>query len=474
VQEFKIPELGENVEQGDVTRVLVKVGDTISREQPVVELETDKATIEVPSSVAGVVKDIKVKAGDTVKVGAVILTVDENGAGGAKAEAPAPAEQKQEQKVLSMPRRETPQPAAVQPPPVAVAPKPPSPAAQATARQGPAEPAKADAPKPQEPAAKPAESRPSAGPAAPASPSVRRLAREIGVDINEVHGSGPGGRISDEDVKEHARRILSSVGSALARPAGAPAPVPLPDFEKWGSVERQPMTNIRRKTAEHLSHAWNTIPHVTQFDKADITPMEELRSKFRKQVEQAGGNLTVTAVLVKVLAAAVKQFPQFNSSLDVENNAIVNKKYINVGVAVDTEFGLLVPVIRNADQKNITQIAVELHQLSEKARAKKLTLEEMSGGGISISNLGGIGGTYFTPIVNWPEVAILGVSRGIIEPVWRDASTDSGQVGKFEPRQLLPLSLSYDHRVIDGADAMRFLRWVVQAIEQPFLLSLLG
>jgi pyruvate dehydrogenase E2 component (dihydrolipoyllysine-residue acetyltransferase) len=453
VQEFKVPELGENVEQGDVTRVLVKVGDTISREQPVVELETDKATIEVPSSVAGVVKDIKVKAGDKVKVGAVILTVDENGAGGAKAEAPAPSEQKQEQKVLSMPRRETPQPAAVQPPPAAVAPKP-------------AEPAKADAPKPQEPAAKPAESRPSAGPAAPASPSVRRLAREIGVDINDVHGSGPGGRISDEDVKEHARRILSSVGSALARPAGAPAPVALPDFEKWGSVERQPMTNIRRKTAEHLSHAWNTIPHVTQFDKADITPMEELRSKFRKQVEQAGGNLTVTAVLVKVLAAAVKQFPQFNSSLDVENNAIVYKKYINVGVAVDTEFGLLVPVIRNADQKNITQIAVELHQLSEKARAKKLTLEEMSGGGISISNLGGIGGTYFTPIVNWPEVAILGVSRGIIEPVWRD--------GKFDPRQLLPLSLSYDHRVIDGADAMRFLRWVVQAIEQPFLLSLLG
>jgi pyruvate dehydrogenase E2 component (dihydrolipoyllysine-residue acetyltransferase) len=286
------------------------------------------------------------------------------------------------------------------------------------------------------------------------------------VDINDVHGSGPGGRISDEDVKEHARRILSSVGTAVARPAGAPAPVPLPDFEKWGTVERQPMSNIRRKTAEHLSHAWNTIPHVTQFDKADITPMEELRAKFRKQVEQAGGNLTVTAVLVKVLAAAVKQFPQFNASLDVENSAIVYKKYINVGVAVDTEFGLLVPVIRSADQKNITQIAIELHELSEKARAKKLTLEEMSGGGISISNLGGIGGTYFTPIVNWPEVAILGVSRGIIEPAWRD--------GKFEPRQLLPLSLSYDHRAIDGADAMRFLRWVVQAIEQPFLLSLLG
>jgi pyruvate dehydrogenase E2 component (dihydrolipoamide acetyltransferase) len=451
MQEFKVPELGENVEQGDVTRVLVKVGDTITHEQPVVELETDKATIEVPSSVAGVVKDIKVKQGDKVKVGAVILTVDENGAGSPKQAEPqksAPdqkplpepkAEQKQEQKIVSMPKREAPQPQA-----------PPSPA--------------------------------SAGPAAPASPSVRRLAREIGVDINDIQGTGPDGRISDEDVKEHARRILSSVGTTLSRPAGAPATgVALPDFEKWGPVERQPMSNIRRATAQHLSHAWTTIPHVTQFDKADITPMEELRARFRKQVEQAGGNLTVTAVLVKVLAAAVKQFPQFNASLDADSSAIVYKKYIHVGVAVDTEFGLLVPVIRNADQKNITQIAVELHQLSEKARAKKLTLDEMSGGGISISNLGGIGGTYFTPIVNWPEVAILGVSRGIIEPVFiPDGSggpsgpPSSRPQGRFEPRQLLPLSLSYDHRVIDGADAMRFLRWVVQAIEQPFLLSLLG
>jgi len=439
MQEFKVPELGENVEQGDVTRVLVKVGDTISREQPVVELETDKATIEVPSSVAGVVKDIKVKTGDKVKVGAVILTVDEvstasgsgNGADTTAAGA-APTESKSEpkpqekapEKVVSMPRRDAPQPAVAEQP----------------ARQAPAEPAKgapqAAARQERAPAA---QRRTEEGPAAPASPSVRRLAREIGVDINDVHGSGPGGRISDEDVKEHARRILSSVpstslgaGAIGAQPAGAPALVPLPDFEKWGPVERQPMTNVRRKTAEHLSHAWNTIPHVTQFDKADITPMEELRSKFRKQVEQAGGNLTVTAVLVKVLAAAVKQFPQFNSSLDVENNAIVYKKYINVGVAVDTEFGLLVPVIRNADQKNITQIAIELHQLSERARAKKLTLEEMSGGGISISNLGGIGGTYFTPIVNWPEVAILGVSRGIIEPAWRG--------DKFEPRQLFSLS----------------------------------
>ena len=445
--EFKVPELGENVAGGDVASLLVKVGDTIAVDQPVVELETDKATIEVPSSVAGVVKEIKVKKGDKIKVGAVVLTVDGDGAGAAAAAAkqaepakaaepaPAPGPEKAPEKVVSLARPQA---------------QPPSPASQAPARQG---------------------------PAAPASPSVRRLARELGADINQVPGTGPESRISQEDVKEYARRILSSIGSAGAAAArGSAEPVndlPLPDFTKWGEVERQPMSAIRRKTAEHLSHAWRTIPHVTQFDKADITAMEELRKKYREQVEKAGGNLTVTAMLVKVLATAVKQFPQFNSALDLRAQEIVVKKYVNIGVAVDTDRGLLVPVIRNADQKNILQIAIEVHQAAEKARAKKLTLEEMSGGGMSISNLGGIGGTYFTPIVNWPEVAILGVSRGIIEPVWRP-STSSGQAGAFEPRQLLPLSLSYDHRVIDGADAMRFLHWVVQAIEQPFVLSLFG
>jgi pyruvate dehydrogenase E2 component (dihydrolipoamide acetyltransferase) len=448
VTEFKVPELGENVTDGDVLRVLVNVGDTITRDQPVVELETDKATVEVPSSVAGVVKDIKVKQGDKVKVGAVILTVDENGSAAPKPEEEPPQdttrpqpEPQPEQKVVSMPRTARPEPVAARPA------EPPPPAA-------------------------PQPSRAARTPAAPAAPAVRRLAREIGVDINDVQGSGPQGRIAEEDVKEHARRILSSVGPATPLgtgtsgvPSGRPA-IPLPDFEKWGEVERQPMSNIRRTTATRLSHAWNVIPHVTQCDKADITGLEELRRKYREQVRQAGGDLTVTAMLVKVLAVAVKQFPQFNSSLDLENDEIIYKKYVNVGVAVDTDRGLLVPVIRNADQKNLTQIAIDVHQLAQKARDRKLALEEMSGGSITISNLGGIGGTYFTPIVNWPEAAILGVSRGITEGVWRNNT--------FEPRQLLPLSLSYDHRVIDGADAMRFLRWVVEAIEQPFLLSLLG
>jgi pyruvate dehydrogenase E2 component (dihydrolipoamide acetyltransferase) len=471
VAEFKVPELGENVAQGDVTRVLVQVGDTIARDQPVLELETDKATIEVPSSVAGVVKEIKVKTGDKVSVGSVILITDDAGNGAA---APKKADAAKAADAAPKPA----EPAKAGPERAKDEPKPEKVVSMPVGRALAGSPAEPDR-------VRPTDVRQTAersGAAAPAAPSVRRLAREIGVDINEIQGSGDAGRISEEDVKEFARRILTSVPSTLlgaggsARPSGAGGGVsspPLPDFSKYGDIERQAMSNIRRKTAEHLSHAWNTIPHVTQFDKADITPMEDLRSKFKKQVEAAGGNLTVTAVLVKVLAAAVKQFPQFNASVDAASGEIIYKKYVNVGVAVDTEWGLLVPVIRNVDRKNIQQIAVEMNTLSEKARSKKLTIDEMSGGGISISNLGGIGGTYFTPIVNWPEVAILGVSRGVNEPVWRP-STGAAQGGQFEPRQMLPLSLSYDHRVIDGADAMRFLRWVVQAIEQPFLLSLLG
>jgi pyruvate dehydrogenase E2 component (dihydrolipoamide acetyltransferase) len=452
--EFKIPELGENVASGDVTRVLVNVGDTIARDQPVVELETDKATIEVPSSVAGVVKEIKVKRGDKVKVGAVVLTLDAPDAAPAKASAPESAS----------PAPAAEQPQAPPPPSAPASPQAPSPGPTRVVPM-PVRPAP-EVPAPQAGAAVKAQGE--RGPAAPASPAVRRLAREIGVGVNDVQGTGAGGRITQEDVKEHARRILSSVGAAGAGAPGVAARAgrPLPDFQKWGEVERQPWSNIRRATAEHLGYAWATIPHVTQFDKADVGALEEIRKQFKERVAKAGGNLTVTAMLVRVLATAVKTFPQFNASIDAERGEIVYKKYVNVGVAVDTDRGLLVPVIRNADAKNIMEIAVELQRTAERAREKKLTLEEMSGGGITISNLGGIGGTYFTPIVNWPEVAILGVSRATTEPVWRD--------GQWQPRQMLPLSLSYDHRVIDGADAMRCLRWIVEAIEQPFLLSLVG
>ena len=460
MSEFIIPNLGDGVAQGDVLKVLVKAGDTLAVDQPVLELETDKATIEVPSNVAGKVTEVKVKAGDKVKPGQAVLVLANgassapgasgaSGASSAKAEEPKPQEPK---------------------------------AAAPSAPDAPNAPDAPDAPVRPKASVHPiASARPQAVPApapqaqitsAPAAPSVRRLAREIGVDVTQVPGTGPGGRITQDDVKEFAKRVMHSIGSggqaAAANGAARPAIIgpALPDFQKWGEIERKPMTGIRRKTSEHLSHAWNTIPHVTQFDKADITALEQVRKKYREEVAKAGGNLTVTAVAAKVIAGALKAFPQFNASVDAAGEAIVYKKYIHVGIAVDTENGLLVPVIRNVDQKNLIQLSVEIQQLADKAKARKLSLDDMSGGSMSISNLGGIGGTAFTPIVNWPEVAILGISRGTFEPVWNGK--------EFEPRQMLPLSLSYDHRLIDGADAIRFLRWVAEALENPFALTLRG
>jgi pyruvate dehydrogenase E2 component (dihydrolipoamide acetyltransferase) len=464
--DFILPNLGDGVAQGDVLKVLVKAGDAVAVDQPVLELETDKATIEVPSNVAGKVTEVRVKAGDKVKPGQAVLTLDgaagANGAPAAKTDEPKEAPKKNEAPARQDTPKEEPAPAPREE--AAAAPERPRASVTNIAAGRPQPPAP-------QPAAAPA--APSNVTAAPAAPSVRRLAREIGVDVTQVPGSGPGGRITQEDVKEFAKRVMYSIGSngQAAAASGAPAArsvtgPSLPDFSKWGEVERKAMSGIRRKTSEHLSHAWNTIPHVTQFDKADITSLEQVRKKYRGEVEKAGGNLTVTAVAAKVIASALRVFPQFNASVDAAGEAIVYKKYINVGIAVDTENGLLVPVIRNADQKNLIQLSIEINQLAEKAKARKLTLDEMSGGSMSISNLGGIGGTMFTPIVNWPEVAILGISRGAFEPVWNGTT--------FEPRQMLPLSLSYDHRLIDGADAIRFLRWVAEALENPFALTLRG
>jgi pyruvate dehydrogenase E2 component (dihydrolipoamide acetyltransferase) len=295
----------------------------------------------------------------------------------------------------------------------------------------------------------------------PAAPSVRRVARELGVDINDVVGSGPAGRISQEDVVRRAKEIISSpaVGATAA------AKIKLPDFSKWGDIERTPMRSVRRSTAEHLTQAW-TIPHVTQYDKVDITELDKLRQRYSKEAENAGGKLTVTAIALKVIASALKRFPQFAASIDTAREEIIYKRYYHIGVAVDTERGLLVPVIRDVDKKGIVHLAVELAQASEKARNRQLSMGDMEGGVFTITNLGGIGGTYFSPIINSPEVAILGISRSSTEPVYVD--------GEFRPRLMLPLSLSYDHRLIDGADAARFIRWVAEAFEQPFLLSLHG
>ena len=460
--DFTLPELGENIKAGDVLRVLVKPGDTITKDQPVLELETDKATIEVPSSVAGQVKDVRVKAGDKITVGQTILSVDDGAKPAAAKEAPAkPAEA-----ATAKPGREGGGGGgAVGANTVEKIPGGDGGLEQhvegtkrdtAADKSGVAK--VVDINRGTRGAAEPAAE--SEFPPAPAAPSVRRTARELGVDINEVAGTGGGGRISVEDVKGHVRRLVGGAGH------GAIAAEPLPDFTRWGAVERQPMRAVRRKTAEHLSAAWATIPHVTQCDLADITALEESRKKYAKPVEAAGGSLTVTAIAVKIVASGLKVFPQFNASIDLEAGEIITKKYVNVGIAVDTDRGLLVPVIRDADRKNITQIAVELAQLSEKARSRKIAVEEMQGGCFSISNLGGIGGTYFTPIVNAPEVAILGISRGSIQPKFES--------GQFVPRMMLPLSLSYDHRAIDGADAIRFLRWIVSAFEEPFVIALNG
>jgi len=300
----------------------------------------------------------------------------------------------------------------------------------------------------------------------PAAPHTRRLARELGVDIHSVQGSGPGGRISEDDVKVYAKSLIATAVSSAGVTATHLRQPKLPDFAKFGKVERVSMRGVRRKTAEHMWEAWTTIPHVTQQDKADITELEQLRARFGPKAAEAGGKLTVTAIALKVCASALKIFPQFNASIDMETEEIIYKQYINIGVAVDTDRGLLVPVIRDVDKKNIVELAAELTQLSKKAREKKLQPADMEGGTFTITNLGGIGGTGFSPIVNHPEVAILGLSRSSIEPIWVN--------DKFEPRQVLPVSLSYDHRLIDGADAARFLRWIAEAFEQPFLLSVQG
>ena len=465
--EFKLPNLGDGVAAGDVLRVLVKAGDTLKADQAVLELETDKATLEVPSTVGGKVTEVKVKPGDKVKPGQVVLVVDDAGSGAA-ASTPAAAPTAAEKPAPAA--TPAPAPAAMAGPPGESDEPTDRPAMMAMAAGAGEGSDQTDRPNVLTfSAARGAAPAPvPGGLIAPAAPSVRRLARELGVDLHQVQGSGPNGRISQDDVKTFTKQVMASLGGggqrAVATVSGAS--IALPDFSKWGAVERKGMSGIRRKTSEHLSHAWNTIPHVTQFDKADITALEQVRKQYRTEVEKAGGNLTVTAILTKIVASALKTFPQFNASVDAAGEAIVYKKYVHVGIAVDTENGLLVPVVRNADQKNLTQIAVDIQQLADKAKARKLSLDDMSGGSMSISNLGGIGGTAFTPIVNWPEVAILGVSRGAMEPKWNGTS--------FEPRLMLPLSLSYDHRLIDGADAIRFLRWVVDALENPFALALRG
>lgn len=447
MKSFMIPELGENINSATIVKLLVKPGDVVEIDQTVLELETDKATIEVPSDVSGTVTELKVNEGDSISIGQVIFVVEEASSGAekpvqvaAKAEIPAEVVSvKAEVPVLEVPVKEE-----IVEPVFVPAPNPTVDAVKAI----------------------PVENQPPIlSNAAPAAPSVRRLAREIGVDVNQIKGTGPGGRILLEDVKAFSK-ALHQQKNEIQHISAEQHLEPLPDFSRFGETVVENMSNIRRKTAEHLSHAWHTIPHVTQFDKADITQLEEFRKGYAKSAEKFGVKLTVTAILAKVIASALKTYPQFNASVDLQNKTIVYKKYFNIGIAVDTDFGLIVPVIKNADKLNIIEISKEINVLAEKARTKKASVADLQGGCFTITNLGGIGGTSFTPIVNAPEVAILGVSKGSIEPVWID--------GKFEPRLMLPLSLSYDHRIIDGADGIRFLRWVIEALENPLKLIVEG
>ncbi|MCL4244524.1 MAG: 2-oxo acid dehydrogenase subunit E2 [Candidatus Dadabacteria bacterium] len=485
--EFKLPDLGEDIETGDVTTVYVSAGDRVSKDQALMELETDKAALEIPSPADGVIKEVHVKSGETIKVGQLLVTIDDGEDGGEAEKKEAPEEKKAKPEKAETKKEEK-----VEEPEEKAEDAHEEDKRKAEGKDAPSEkeaPPEKEEKKAEEktaPEAKEKEKKPEkeakdapekeprktegAGSSGiiPASPTVRRLARELGVDIAKVKGTAPGGRITEEDLKRGeekkpaAEEKPGAPEADVEKPAGKEAEY---GSDKWGPVDSVPMTKVRTLTAERLSQAWKA-PHVTQHDKADITEMEKLRKQYGKEVAEAGGKLTMTSIILKIAASALKTFPQFNASVDMENNRIIYKKYYNIGVAVDTDRGLLVPVIRDADRKNIEELSVDLSVLSEKARTKKITVEELQGGTFTISNLGGIGGTYFTPVLNAPEVAILGVSRAAIEAVYID--------GQFQPRLMLPLSLSYDHRLVDGADAARFVRWIAEALEEPFKLSLEG
>ena len=460
IKEARVPDIGDYSDV-PVIEVLVAVGDTVAKDQGLVTLESDKATLEVPAPFAGVVKELKVKLGDTLSEGSVVALIEaaDGAAPSAKAAAPAKAE------APAAPVKTAETGAKVEP--VAVATEPDK-LAQREIAQVQAPPASGGSDPEAAPRTPPVEF--GAASVLPdqvpyASPAVRLFARELGVDLAQVKGSERGGRISKEDVQRFVKAALA--GGVPAAAGAAPAagggglnllPWPKVDFSKFGEVETQPLSRIKKISGANLARNWAVIPHVTQFDQADITELEALRVQLNAEQEKAksGVKLTMLAFLLKASAAALKQFPDFNASLDATGENLTLKKYVHIGFAADTPNGLVVPVIRDVDRKGVLQIAQEMGELAKKARDGKLGPADMSGGCFSISSLGGIGGTAFTPIINAPEVAILGVSKSSQQPVW-----DGRQ---FVPRLTLPLSLSYDHRVIDGAAAARFTTYLAQVL----------
>jgi pyruvate dehydrogenase E2 component (dihydrolipoamide acetyltransferase) len=411
--DIKLPALSESVNEGVVSEVRVKPGDVVTRDSIVCVVEAEKSTVEVPADVSGTIGEVLIKKGDKVTAGQTLCRVEAGAAPAATSPAAKPAAAK---------------PAAT-----------PAPTPAHVGRNG------------EKVAAAKAVGSPS-GRVIPAGPATRRLARKLGVALERVNGSGPRGRVIQDDVIAFSKHV-AAIGSTVVTPT-------LPDFSKWGPIEATALEPIRKKTAEQMQLAWSQVAHVTQHDLADITELDN----FRRAQEGQGPKLTVTAFALKAAAIALKEFPQFNASLDLAGERLIRKQYWHIGVAVDTDRGLLVPVIRDVDRKSVHELAGELVAAAEKARQRKLSIEEMRGGTFTITNLGGIGGIGFTPIVNFPEVAILGLSRGRLEPIVKD--------GQIVPRLMLPLSLSYDHRVIDGADGARFARRIAAMLENPLLLAL--
>jgi len=433
--EVKVPDIGD-FKDVPVIEVFVKPGDQVNAEDSLITVESDKATMEVPSPLAGVVKELRVKVGDKVSEGSAVVLLEKSGDGGAQAKAPPAKEEPAPQKAAAPPQQ---QPGTR-----------PQPAAPATA-EAPAVPAQPRTPAPQ-PSAAPAVDEAGFG-RAHASPSVRRFARELGVDLSKVRGSGPKSRILKEDVQ-------GFVKTELARPRGAEGgglgfnlpPLQPVDFSKFGPVETQPLSRIRKLSGAFLHRNWVSIPHVTQHDEADITELEEFRKSQSEEAKKQGIRFTILGFLMKASVVALRQFPEFNASLAPDGESLVLKQYFHIGVAVDTPNGLVVPVIRDVDKKGLLELARELGEASERMRGGKIAPTDLQGGCFSISSLGGIGGTIFTPIINAPEVAILGVGRSVMRPVWNGRD--------FAPRLMLPLSLSYDHRVIDGASGARFITFL--------------
>lgn len=446
-QEFKLPDLGEGVHEGEILEVPVAVGDHVEEDEVILTVETDKAAVDIPSPFAGEVREIHVEAGDIVRVGDVLLSI-----GDGEGEAAAPADERQEKDQDEDQKKDQKK-------------KP----AKDRSEAAPADQAE-EAPEREAAATGNGHQRP-----VPASPDTRRVARELDVDLQQVSGSGPGGRVTREDVesfaeegaprerereeeREKAEKAAGPPDTTEAAPSAAPE---LPDFTLWGEVERQPLRSIRRATARRMAQSWSQIPHVTHHDRADVTELEKLRQQYREQ--QGLENLTPTAFVLKAAVAALKKYPRFNASLDTQANEIVIKHYYNIGVAVTTERGLIVPVIRAVERKSLAELADELAALVARVRAGEAGPEDMQGGTFTITNIGPIGGTDFEPIINYPQAAILGMARMDWEPVVRSSN---GQ-RKVEPRLRLPLVLAFDHRLADGAEAARFVNDIVALLEDP-------